>query len=76
MGIAPNDLNTKLKSLQRLLLKGHTVKLSVQLFGRHQSRQDLGRSFFNDVLAQTTEYAKEAGTRSKDGLSTVLKLKE
>ena len=61
--IGENDLNTKIRNINKLISKGHMIKLVIQMRGREKGNFTLSRPII-DRVKSGVKGAKEAGTPS------------
>lgn len=72
INIGKGDFDTKIRHLQKFILEGDKVKVSIRMRGREITHVDLARAMMEDVINQTQEYTKvELGPRL-EGMQMVL----
>ena len=55
--IGIHDFNTKLKNAKRFIADGNKVKVTMRLYGRMMSRQELGLEVINNFILEMEEIA-------------------
>lgn len=56
--ISENDLNLKIKKVQKFLLKGNKVRLSMEFRGRSISKKEIGKNIFDQIIEKTNQEAQ------------------
>lgn len=75
MGIGTHDLETKKRNLIKLANKGHLVKLTLQIKGRHRSRPGDASAFFKGVLDSMDDDIGPAGSIAVNNTAISLMVK-
>lgn len=55
--ISPKDFSTKMKNIEKFILKGHNVKVIIHFRGREIIHQDNGKEILNSIKIKTNHIA-------------------
>ena len=56
--IGSGDFDTKTRKVEKFLLEGHKVKITIMFRGREVLRPELGRRILDDIAVRVEDYAK------------------
>ncbi len=69
--IGIHDFNTKLKNAKRFIADGNKVKVTMRLYGRMMSRQELGLEVINNFILEMEEIATVESSAKMEGRTLI-----
>jgi len=69
--IGIHDFNTKLKNAKRFIADGNKVKVTMRLYGRMMSRQELGLEVINNFILEMEEIATLESSAKMEGRTLI-----
>ena len=72
--ISGGDFNTKTRKVEKFLLEGHKVKITIMFRGREVTHPELGRKILDQIAERTDEFAKVEAYPRLDGRNMTMVL--
>lgn len=69
--IGIHDFNTKLKNAKRFIADGNKVKVTMRLYGRMMSRQELGLEVVNNFILEMEDVASVESSAKMEGRTLI-----
>ncbi len=72
--IGPGDFDTKTRLVEKFLLEGHKVKITIMFRGRESAHPELGKKILDRIVEKLTDVAKVESAAKLDGRNMIMVL--
>ncbi len=72
--IGPGDFDTKTRLVEKFLLEGHKVKITIMFRGRESAHPELGKKILDRIVDKLVDVAKVESAAKLDGRNMIMVL--
>ena len=72
--IGPGDFDTKTRLVEKFLLEGHKVKITIMFRGRESAHPELGKKILDRIVDKLVDVAKVESAAKLDGRDMIMVL--